>query len=218
MRFRIDLKIFIFIILFYFTKQIQIYGFIMFFAFIHELGHLLCGILLGMKPEKLEIIPFGLSVSFRIKPQEYNKKIKKGNMFEIKKIIVAIAGPLINLIMILIIYNLNLDIEKKLVLIYSNFLLFIFNLLPIYPLDGGRIIKGIFHIIFGKRNAEKYMNYISLISVIIFTAFSSILILYIENISIFLISLFLLCIVIQENKKYKKREAIYKKILESKVI
>ena len=72
MRFRIDLKIFIFIILFYFTKQIQIYAFIMFFAFIHELGHLLCGILLGMQPEKLEIIPFGLSVSFRIKAKEYN--------------------------------------------------------------------------------------------------------------------------------------------------
>ena len=218
MRFRIDLKIFIFIILFYFTKQIQIYAFIMFFAFIHELGHLLCGISLGMRPEKLEIIPFGLSVSFRIKAKEYNKKIKKGNMFEIKKIIVAIAGPLVNLIMILIIYNLNLDIEKKLVLIYSNFLLFVFNLLPIYPLDGGRIIKGIFHIIFGKRKSEKYINYISLISVIIFTAFASVLILYIENISIFLISLFLLCIVIQENKKYKKREAIYKKILESNIV
>ena len=76
MRFRIDLKIFILIILFYFTKQIEIYGFIMFFAFIHELGHLVSGILLGMKPEKLEIIPFGLSVSFQIKTKEYNKKIK----------------------------------------------------------------------------------------------------------------------------------------------
>lgn len=218
MRFRIDLKIFILIILFYFTKQIEIYGFIMFFAFIHELGHLLCGILLGMKPEKLEIIPFGLSVSFKIKAKEYNKKIRKGNMFEIKKIIVAIAGPLLNLLIILIIYNLKLDIEKKLILIYSNFLLFIFNLLPIYPLDGGRILKGIFHIMFGKRKAEKYINYISLTSVFILTAFASILILYIENISIFLISLFLLYIVIQENKKYKRREDIYEKILENRII
>lgn len=218
MRFRIDLKIFILIILFYFTKQIEIYGFIMFFAFIHELGHLLCGILLGMKPEKLEIIPFGLSVSFKIKAKEYNKKIRKGNMFEIKKIIVAIAGPLLNLLIILIIYNLKLDIEKKLILIYSNFLLFIFNLLPIYPLDGGRILKGIFYIMFGKRKAEKYINYISLTSVFILTAFASILILYIENISIFLISLFLLYIVIQENKKYKRREDIYEKILENRII
>lgn len=57
MRFRIDLKIFIFIILFYFTKQIEIYALIMLFAIIHELAHLLTGILLGFKPDKLELIP-----------------------------------------------------------------------------------------------------------------------------------------------------------------
>ena len=34
MRFRIDLKIFIFLILFYFTKQIESYAFIMIFAII----------------------------------------------------------------------------------------------------------------------------------------------------------------------------------------
>ena len=89
MRFRIDLKIFIFLIIFYFTKQIQIYTYIMIFAFIHEIGHLITGLLMGMKPEKLEIMPFGISVSFKIKPQEYNKKIKKGNYLEIKKIIVV---------------------------------------------------------------------------------------------------------------------------------
>lgn len=52
MRFRIDLKIFIFLIIFYFTKQIEIYAMIMLFALIHELGHLLAGILMGMKPRK----------------------------------------------------------------------------------------------------------------------------------------------------------------------
>ena len=89
MRFRIDLKIFIFLILFYFTKQIELYAFIMIFALIHELGHLLAGILLGMKPEKLELMPFGVSISFKINVEEYNKKIKKGNILEIKKMIVA---------------------------------------------------------------------------------------------------------------------------------
>ena len=61
MRFRIDLKIFIFLIIFYFTKQIEIYAMIMLFALIHELGHLLAGILMGMKPEKIELMPFGVS-------------------------------------------------------------------------------------------------------------------------------------------------------------
>ena len=79
MRFRIDLKIFIFLILFYFTKQIELYSMIMIFAIVHELGHLLAGLLMGMKPEKVEIMPFGVSISFKINVSEYNKKIKKGN-------------------------------------------------------------------------------------------------------------------------------------------
>ena len=91
MRFRIDLKIFLFIVLFYFTKQIEIYAMIMFFALIHEFGHLISGLLLGMKPQKMEIMPYGISISFKLMPEDYNRKIKNGNQFELKKIIVAIS-------------------------------------------------------------------------------------------------------------------------------
>ena len=153
MRFRIDLKIFIFLIIFYFTKQIEIYAMIMLFALIHELGHLLAGLLVGMQPEKLELMPFGVAISFKIKPEEYNKKIKKGNQLEIKKILVALAGPITNFIVIVIILNLNIELFKALTIIYTNFLIVIFNLLPIYPLDGGRILKGILHINIGKQKA-----------------------------------------------------------------
>lgn len=51
MRIRINLKIFLFVLIFILTKQIKIYGILMLFAFIHELGHMLVGILLGFKPE-----------------------------------------------------------------------------------------------------------------------------------------------------------------------
>lgn len=47
MRFRIDLKIFLFIILFYCTKQIEAYAMIMFFAILHELGHLVARFIIG---------------------------------------------------------------------------------------------------------------------------------------------------------------------------
>ena len=218
MRFRIDLKIFIFLILFYFTKQIQIYSMIMIFAIVHELGHLLAGILMGMKPEKIEIMPFGVSISFKINVKEYNKKIKKGNALEIKKIIVALAGPITNFIIILITSNLKLDLIRSMLIIYTNFLIMIFNLLPIYPLDGGRVLKGILHIILGKRKSEKYIKNISKITVIVITAISSILILYIQNISICLIDMYLWYLVIKEDFKYKKREEIYKKILENNTI
>ena len=66
MKFKIDLKIFIFLFIFLLTRQIEVYATIMFFAILHELGHLFAGLLLGMKPEKIEIKPYGISVSFKI--------------------------------------------------------------------------------------------------------------------------------------------------------
>lgn len=218
MRFRIDLKIFIFLIIFYFTNQIEIYTMIMLFALIHEIGHLLMGLLIGMKPEKIELMPFGVSISFKIKVEEYNKKIKKGNLLEIKKMVVALAGPLTNFIIIIITNNLKIDIFKSLMIIYTNFLIMIFNLLPIYPLDGGRILKGILHINFGIRTTEFYINIISKIMVAIITILSSILILYVHNIAILFIDLYLWYLVLKEDVKYKKREEIYNKILENQNI
>ena len=218
MRFRIDLKIFIFLIIFYFTKQIELYAFIMFFAFVHELGHLIAGLIMRMKPEKIELMPFGFSISFKISVEEYKKKKKKGNMLEIKKIIVAIAGPITNFIIILLTDILNIDTLKSIIIIYTNFLIMIFNLLPIYPLDGGRILKSILYINFGKRKTEKYINLISKITVIIMVALSSILILYLHNIAIFLIDIYLLYLMLKEDLKYKKRIEIYKKVLENGTI
>ena len=57
MKFRIDLKIFAFVILFFITKQIEVYALIMLFAIIHELAHLLAGVLLKFKPESISLIP-----------------------------------------------------------------------------------------------------------------------------------------------------------------
>lgn len=209
MRFRIDLKIFIFLIIFYFTRQIEIYSILMLFALIHELGHLLAGLLVGMQPEKLELMPFGVAISFKIKPEEYNKKIKKGNQLEIKKILVALAGPITNFIVIVIILNLNIELFKALTIIYTNFLIVIFNLLPIYPLDGGRILKGILHINIGKQKSEKYINIISKITVTILTIIASILILHVHNIAFILICMYLWYLILKEDKKYQQRKKIY---------
>lgn len=201
MRFRIDLKIFLFIVLFYFSKQIEIYSIIMFFAIIHELGHLLAGLILKMKPEKMEIVPYGVSLSFKVMPNDYNEKVKP--------ILVALAGPLTNLIIMLAVLHLNINIFDGFIIAYANLLLILFNLLPIYPLDGGRIIKGILHIFFGRKKAEKYTNTISFISLLIITFVASIVIYKVENIAIFLIVMVLWWIFIKEDHLYKKREKIY---------
>ena len=153
MKIRLHLKIFIFIAIFILTRQIEIYGVLMLFAVFHELGHMLAGILLGFKPNSIEIMPVGLSIGFESKVDNYNKKIKNATLLTLKKIIIAVSGPITNLIFIVLFYLFdfnffNIDIE---LIIYSNILIAIFNLIPIYPLDGGRIVKGILHILYGRR-------------------------------------------------------------------
>lgn len=212
MRIRINLKIFIFILIFLLTNQIKIYGVLMLFALIHELGHMLVGILLGFKPTKLEIMPYGVSVGFNIKCEDYNKKVKKGNMLAIKKIIIALAGPITNFIITIIFLIVNikfLGIERELV-IYSNMLIGMFNLIPIYPLDGGRIIKNVIHILLGLKKSYDYTNQISKITICLLTAISSIIILYVRNIAILIVLVYLWYLVIIENKKYERKMMIMK--------
>ncbi len=212
MRFRIDLKIFIFLVLFYLTKQIELYATIMIFCIIHELGHLIAGLSLGMRPEKIELMPFGLSISFKLYPKDYNKKIKMGNLLELKKILVAISGPLTNLILIIFFNNVNLKIISQEIAIYSNILIMLFNLIPIYPLDGGRIIKSLLNIHYGRKKSYKYSNEISNIAIILLTIISSIAIYYFKNISILLIISFLWMLVIKENRLHTQTMRIYEMI------
>ena len=190
MRIRIDLKILIFLIIFYFTNQIRIYLIIMLFCFIHEIGHIIAGLILKMKPEKLEIMPFGLSSSFYI---DFNDK-----NFNIKEIFVVLAGPLTSLALVILCRYINLISITTQEAVYSNILILIFNLIPIYPLDGGRIIKRILQIKFGSIKSEKLINKISNITIIILTIISSIAIYYFENVAIFLVCIFLWIIALKE--------------------
>lgn len=212
MKFKVDFKIFLFILLFFITKQIETYATIMILAIIHELGHLLAGLILKMKPEKIELMPYGLSISFKLNLEDFNKKINSGNIIEFKKIFVALAGPLTNLIIILILLNFRLTRFSVPVLVYSNILLILFNLLPMYPLDGGRIIKSVLHIIYGKKKSERYINNISFITVILLTLISSILVYITQNFALFLIILFLWCLYIKQDLIYRRRIKIYELI------
>ncbi len=209
MKIKINLKIFIFILIFLLTGQLKIYGILMFFALIHELGHLLAGVMLKFKPESLKIMPMGLCISFNISAEEYNGKNSK--LLRLKKIIIASAGPITNILIIILlsIFKLGLSEENKVLYIYSNILIAIFNLLPIYPLDGGRIIKGMLNLWLDKSKTIKLTNTISNISLLILTAISSIAIYYYENISILLIIIYLWTITILQNKKDNMKLKMY---------
>lgn len=190
MKIRIDLKILIFILIFYFTNQITIYLTVMFFCVLHELGHIFVGLILKMKPAKLEIMPFGVSVFFKANPKDRDIIIKNGSLLELKNIIVACGGPIVSLALAIFISRQDM--------IYPNILILLFNLLPIYPLDGGRIVKGILHINLGSVKTENIISKVSEITMIILTIISSILVYYLKNVAIFLFCIFLWCIILQE--------------------
>ena len=100
------------------------------------------------------------------------------------------------------------------VIVYSNILIAFFNLLPIYPLDGGRVLKNMLHIIDGLKNTYMYINIVSNVSIIILTIFASIMIFYLKNISVIIIISYLWYLVIKENEKYYMKMRMYK-IIES---
>lgn len=212
MFFRVDLKIFIFLVILYFTKQIEIYSFIMMFAFLHELGHLLAGIMLKMKVKRMSIMPTGFSIEFELEESDYNKKILKSNMLEVKKIIIAIAGPLVNLIVIIIMLFSNSKNESISNIIYANFLILIFNLLPIYPLDGGRILKSILCLMKKRKNSILYTNKVSNMTLFMVSFLFSILIYYYKNWSIIVILTYLWYIVIKENRISRMKLRLYDEI------
>ena len=115
---KINLQIFLFIIIFILTHQIEIYAWVMLFAFIHELGHMLAVLLLKLKPKTLSLMPFGISITF----EAYGYK----KLIEIKKIIVALAGPATNFLIAVLVALLHIDTNLKHTIIYSNVLIYFY--------------------------------------------------------------------------------------------
>ncbi len=208
MELKIDLKIILFALIFYFTGQIEIYCLCLLFALIHELGHVLVARILGNKLLKFKIMPLGFSIFLQTNIEDYNKKIKKGNMYVLKNLIISIAGPITNIIIFLVTFFLPIELMLKEKIIYINAIIAIFNLIPMYPLDGSKILQNALKLFCSNKESYKYTNIVANATLIIFTIFCSVFILYAKNIAIVAILIYLWYINIKENEKQKIRNKI----------
>lgn len=112
---------------------------------IHELSHILAAKLYGMKVEKALLTPLGMAARINYTSSENS----------IHEIIVHAAGPLSNILMAGTGYLINsyfLDNSEKMsFFILANLSILCLNILPVLPLDGGRIFKSILLENFGYR-------------------------------------------------------------------
>lgn len=204
MKIEINLKIIIAIILFFLLSNLNMYFMFLFFVLIHEIMHLIVGLIIGGKAEKMYINPFGVSLEIYL----------YGKSRPLSKILFYLSGPLINFILAIGFFYFNMDVELKEKLIYTNLSICFFNLLPILPLDGGKILKEIFTVFFSSDISSNIMIYFSKIFLGIISLVYSILILKVKNIYILILLIYVWYLFLIEEKKYsilkKTRDEIKK--------
>ena len=132
---------------------------------LHEFAHGFIAKKLGYKLNEVWILPYGASITFKEYSFNPNDEIK-----------IAIAGPLMNFILIVITIMLWWIFPSIYTFTYpfviTNFSIALFNLLPAFPLDGGRILNSILKSKLKNNKVYKISSIINfIISVIFFLLF-----------------------------------------------
>ena len=115
---------------------------------LHELAHAVVAKSLGYNINNFMLMPFGISLTLSSSIMTPKDEIK-----------VAIAGPLLNFALVIFSFAIwwifPATFNFTYLFCYANFIEGIFNLLPAFPLDGGRVFRAIFTHIFGIKKANR---------------------------------------------------------------
>ena len=155
----------------------------------HELGHFLTAKLFNWKIDKIYIYPLGGITRFN---DEINKPF-------IEEFLVAIMGPVFQIIITILLRKIDM-------IVYLSKILLAFNLLPILPLDGGRIINIFLSFV---SPYKKSLNYTIKISYIVYF----LLIFFIIKISSYFFILVFISLIFKINEEKKNISYYFNKFL-----
>ena len=124
------------------------------------------------------------------------------NIKPIKEFLILVMGPLFQCFAYFILIKIMPD-KEKIISIY-HFGILSFNLLPIYPLDGGKLLKIVL---------DKFINYKDSLKLIIIISYILVILIFIikiKKINIIIMTIFLLLLITKEKNKIN---SIYNKFI-----
>lgn len=167
------------IVILIFFRQAEQFLIFYFFIFLHEIAHIFVAKILRIKIIDVSLLPFGVNARFDFCDSK------------IKEILIASAGPIFSFIT---------AITLKKYFIYNMFI-FTVNMIPIYPLDGGRILKNIILLIFGNRNGRKIYIIILKIAIILLLIINITFVILFKYYNFIFVSLYIIQLADEEIKK-----------------
>lgn len=149
----------------YFSPIFALYEYVALFGIVllHEFGHALACRQVGGQANRILLWPFGGIAFVRPPPRP------AAELWSI------VAGPLVNVLLIPVLIVLRLflaqgtvalspDVYRLVTMIgYINMLILFFNLLPIYPLDGGQILRSLLWFPFGRIRSLQIASVVGLV-------------------------------------------------------
>ena len=136
--FKIDYSFFIVFVIAFLLEEVILYFYFALFTVLHELTHFIVARKLGYLPRKIHLTFFGAS-------------LEGDDDFSISdEIKIVLAGPLFNLFIVIFCYLMFWFNPESFGFLYdvliANWSILIFNFLPIYPLDAGRLMLVLFNL------------------------------------------------------------------------
>lgn len=192
-----------------------------FCVLLHEIAHYITARCFKFNGFDMEITPYGANINLK----------DIDNATPVEDFIISVSGPIFSILIgvIFFLFDLNYKNEYTDYLFKSNLVIGLFNLIPAFPLDGGRMLRDILSMkILYKRANEIMINTSIAIGYLIIILFFTLLFFEILIINLLIIGILILISSIKERKRfvyiilgdiYKKKSTFNeKKYIECKTI